>query len=56
MTEDRPKRGTMSLEEATVSNMWETAAIMEVLERKGLRTNRDIYSFSPQSIALSLSQ
>jgi hypothetical protein len=26
----------MSLEEATVHNMWETAAIVEVLERKGL--------------------
>jgi hypothetical protein len=26
----------MSLEEATISNMWEIAAIVEVLERKGL--------------------
>ena len=31
---DRPKRETMSVEEATVSNMWEIAAIVEVLERK----------------------
>ena len=29
---DRPKRDTMSIEEATVSNMWEIAAIAEVLE------------------------
>jgi hypothetical protein len=37
MSPDRPKRESMSLEEATVSNMWEIAAIVEVLERKGLR-------------------
>ena len=35
MSNDGPKRDTMSLEEATVSNMWEIAAIVEVLERKG---------------------
>ena len=33
MSEQRLKRESMSLEEATVSNMWETAAIVEVLER-----------------------
>jgi hypothetical protein len=37
MSTDRPKRETMTIEEATVSNMWEIAAIVEVLERKGLR-------------------
>ena len=37
MTDQPPKRETMSLEEATVSNMWEIAAIVEVLERNGLR-------------------
>lgn len=37
MSKDRPKRETMSLEEATVSNMWEMAAIVEVLERKRYR-------------------
>lgn len=41
MTE-RPKRETMSLEEATISNMWEIAAIVEVLERKGLCTKQDL--------------
>jgi hypothetical protein len=30
MGEERPKRDTMSLEEATVSNMWEIAAIVEL--------------------------
>jgi hypothetical protein len=36
MSDQRPKRDTMSMsiEEATVSNMWEIAAIVEVLERK----------------------
>ena len=43
MSDDRPKRDTMSIEEATVSNMWETAAIVEVLERKGLCTKHDLY-------------
>ena len=42
MSEDRPKRASMSIEEATVSNMWEIAAIVEVLERKGLCTKQDL--------------
>jgi hypothetical protein len=33
----------MSLEEATVSDMWEIAAIVEVLERKGLCAKQDLY-------------
>lgn len=40
---DRPKREAMSMEEATISNMWEIAAIVEVLERKGLCTKQDLY-------------
>lgn len=43
MDDQRPKRETMSIEEATVSNMWEIAAIVEVLERKGLYTKQDLY-------------
>ena len=43
MSDDRPKRDTMSIEEATVSNMWEIAAIVEVLERKGLCKKEDLY-------------
>jgi len=38
MSNDRAKRYSMSVEEATVSNLWEIAAIVEVLERKGLCT------------------
>jgi len=33
MSTDRPTRETMTIEETTVSNMWEIAAIVEVLER-----------------------
>ena len=43
MSDDRPKRESMSIEEATVSNMWEIAAIVEVLERKGLCSKQDLY-------------
>ena len=43
MSDQRPKRETMSVEEATVSNMWEIAAIVEVMERKGLCTKQDLY-------------
>jgi hypothetical protein len=33
----------MYLEEATVSNMWEIAAIVEGLERNGFCTKQDLY-------------
>jgi hypothetical protein len=38
MSEQRPTRDTMSIEEATISYMWEIAAIVEVFERKSLCT------------------
>jgi len=44
MSDNRPPREIMSLEEATVSNMWEIAAIVEVLERKDLSTGQDLYN------------
>jgi len=40
---DRPKRESLPLEEATVSNMWEIAAIVEVLELKDFCTKQDLY-------------
>ena len=40
---DRSKRESMSLEGATVSAMWEIAAIVEVLERKSLCAKQDLY-------------
>ena len=39
---DRPKREAMSLEEATISNMWEIAALVELLEQKGICTKQDL--------------
>ena len=42
MSTDRPTRESMSNEEATVSNIWGIAAIVEVLERKGLCTKQDL--------------
>ena len=36
MSTDRLKRDSMSLEEAAVSNMWEIAALVELLEQKRL--------------------
>jgi len=41
--DDRPIRDTIAIEEVTVSNMWEIAAIVEVLERKDLCTKQDLY-------------
>jgi hypothetical protein len=43
MSGNRPKRDTMSLEEATISNMWEIAAIVEVLMQKGLCTKQELF-------------
>lgn len=43
MSEQRPKRESISLEEATISNMWEIAALVEILERKGLCTKQDLF-------------
>ena len=43
MSTDRPTRDSMSVEEATISNMWEIAAIVELLEQKGLCAKQDIY-------------
>ncbi len=40
---DRPKRESMSLEELAISNMWEIAALVELLEKKGLCTKQDLY-------------
>ncbi len=40
---DRAKRQSMSIEEATISNMWEIAALVELLERKGLCTKQDLF-------------
>ena len=43
MSTDQSKRDSMSIGKATVSNMWGTTTIGEVLERKGLRTKQGLY-------------
>ena len=43
MSNDRPTHDSLSLEEATISNMWDIAALVEVLERKGLCPKQDLY-------------
>ena len=40
----RSTRDSMSLEEATISNMWEMVAIVELLEQKGLCTKQDLHT------------
>ena len=44
MSDQRPKRDTMSMEGATISNMWEIAAIVELLEQKGLCIKQDLHT------------
>ncbi len=36
ISNQRPKRETMSPEEATVSNVWKIMATVKVIERKGI--------------------
>jgi hypothetical protein len=44
LADDLLTRASMSIEEATISNMWEIAAIVEALERKDLSTGQDLYN------------
>jgi hypothetical protein len=44
MSDQHPKRDSTSIEEATISNMWEIAAIVELLEQKGLCTKQDLHT------------
>ncbi len=43
MSNDHPKRETVCFEEATVSNIWEIAAMVEGLEKTGNRARREFY-------------
>jgi hypothetical protein len=44
MSDQRPTCGTMSIEEAAICNMWEIAALVELLEQKGLCTKQDLHT------------
>jgi len=40
MSNDRPKRDSMSIEEATVSNMWETVTALKVPVAELLKSSK----------------
>ena len=42
MAEHLDPNDLVTLQELALSNMWETAALIEVLEKKGLLTKQDI--------------
>ncbi len=42
MAEKLDPKEIVTLEELSISNMWETAVLVEVLEKKGLLTKQDI--------------
>ena len=41
---DSPVEEGLLIEEATISNMWEIAGIVELLEQKGLCTKQDLHT------------
>ena len=47
MAEKLDPKELVTLEELAISNMWEMAALMELLERKGICTNQEVL-VSPQ--------
>ncbi len=42
MAEKLDPKDLVSLEELALSNMWETAALVELLERKGILTKQEV--------------
>ena len=42
MAEKLDSKDLVTLEELAVSNMWETAALVKVLERKGILTEQEV--------------
>ncbi len=42
MAENSPPLQLVTLEELALSNMWETSALVELLERKGILTKQDV--------------
>ncbi len=43
MAEKLDPKEIVTLEELTISTMWETSALVELLERKGVLTRQEIY-------------
>ena len=42
MAEQLDPSDLVTLEELAISNMWETSALVELLERKGILTRQDV--------------
>ncbi len=42
MAEKLDPKELVTIEELAISNMWETSALVEVLERKGILTKEDV--------------
>ncbi len=42
MAEPRDPNDLVTLDELALSNMWETAALVELLERKGILTKQEV--------------
>ncbi len=42
MAEKLDPKEVVSIEELAISNMWETSALVELLERKGILTKQDV--------------
>ncbi len=42
MAEKLDPKEAVTLEELAISNMWETSALVELLERKGILTKQDV--------------
>ncbi len=42
MAEKLDPTGLVTLEELAISTMWETSALVELLERKGILTKQDV--------------
>ncbi len=42
MAEKLDPKAVVTLEELALSNMWETSALVELLERKGILTRQDV--------------
>ncbi len=49
MAEKLDPKDLVSLEELAISNMWENAALVELLERKGILTKQEVLALSPPS-------
>jgi len=48
MAEKLDPKELVTIEELAISNMWETSALVELLERKGILTRQDVLAMSQE--------